>query len=85
MAIKGFGVFLRRVAFDAADSHHGEKNIFREPVAATLGFETFKNRVDLFATGGFIQGNEEIRVAQIAVVFYNLIFQDQVTPESVPC
>src|SRR6266403_5582247 len=83
-AVEGFRVLFGSPGLHATDSQESLKRIRREPVVVPLGLEAIHDEADLLLAGRLIQMHEEIRKAEVAVVFQNLVLKDQVIPKRVP-
>jgi len=75
---------VRRRTFDSAKPHEPAKGLSIEPRATSLGGEMLVEEVDLLVTGRLIEGDEGVRLAEITVVFGNLVLEDQVVTKRVP-
>ena len=82
--MKGFRVLQRGCRFQAADAHQGQKSFPVEPVFVLLTFKTLQENVDFFSGLFLRQVAEAVWNAQVAVVFRDLVLQDQVIAERIP-
>jgi hypothetical protein len=83
-AIESFRVLFGRHRFHSSQPEDGPKHVFRKPVLVSLGLETFKYVSDFEPADLFVEVYEQIRLAQIAIILRDFVFQDKVLPEGVP-
>ena len=50
-----------------------------------MGFKTIQKRSDLVSAVAFGDGKVPVRVAQISLVLWNLVFENQVAVKGAPC
>src|SRR5688572_11954327 len=80
-----FGVFVRGGAFDATQAQDRLEGVLRHPrLAAAFAAESSTDVLDLARANFFVEGDKEVRPAEIAVVLGNLVLQDQVAAPRVP-
>ena len=82
--MKAFSKASGRVRFDAAQTEQPEKEVFGKPLLAPLRSEKAHQRPDLAFGHGFGERHEEIRLAQVRIIFGNFVFHDEVITESIP-
>src|SRR3954471_9878196 len=83
-SVESLGEALGRVAFDAAQPGHRLKRIASEPGALRLAGKGFGHDFALALQLRPREGNEDVRNAEVAVEFWDLVFEYQVVPEGVP-
>lgn len=83
-AIESFGILFRNVRFDSAQAQQRAEGLFLKPVLAFLRLEAAQDEVNLLTAERFREANKEIGRTQVAIVFRNLVFQNQMVPETVP-
>ena len=72
------------MALQAAHTHEAEERLVGEPVLVALGGEVLVEQGDLALGLRIAQRHIQVGCAQVAVVFWNLVFQDQVIAKGVP-
>src|SRR5438128_7104145 len=82
--MKRLSVALGRVALDAPDGHERAEGFGTEPSPRRLGRKVGVEVLDLLLSLRPRQRNIEVRVSQIAFVFWYLVFQNQVVSVGVP-
>lgn len=82
--MKSFGKPRWGGGFDATQPQQAVEKILGEPLFASLRAEVAHQVFHLLATNRLTQRDEEVRRAQVCIVFRDFIFQDQVVPKSVP-
>jgi hypothetical protein len=82
--VKSLSETAGRIAFHSAHAHQPKKSLRIEPALASLRLKGFHKETDFVFVDVFFEGHEEIWLAQIAIVFRDFIFQDQVVAERVP-
>src|SRR4051812_32384566 len=83
-AVEGLRVARGRIGLQAPEPEDGHERLFVEPMLLSLRSEAIDNMTDLCRADRLCQRNKEIRSAHIAVVFRDLIFQDQVVSKRIP-
>jgi len=83
-AKEGLGVFRRRRALDAAEPHDRQEGVAGKPMLVRLGLKEPAQMIDFLLADFLIQRNEEIGDSEVAVVFGNLVLQNQMVPERIP-
>src|SRR5438874_8282542 len=81
---KGLGVTARLGRLGAPQPHQTVKQFLREPPFVLLRGKVPHQALYFLACVGFAQRHEEIRRAQISVVFRDFVFEDEVIAKSVP-
>src|SRR4051794_27197673 len=84
-AIECLCVSAAGARFHPAKPHQTQERVPVKPVFPDLRFEAFENIPELFFTDGLIQLQKNAGPPQIAVVFWNLVLENHVIPERVPC
>ena len=74
-----------RGALDSADAMHRGERLACKPVLGLLTFEMLHEQRDLLSTDLLRKRHKYVGAAEIPVVFKDLILENQVIPESVPC
>src|SRR5579883_3148468 len=82
-AIERFGEAARRVAADAAQPQQGQEGVGGEPCARPLAREMLEQRRHLAPGKLRAQGGEQVGVAEIAVIFDDLVLPDEMVAEGV--
>src|SRR5215467_7162560 len=80
-AVEGFSVATRRIAFHAAEAHQGKKGFRLEPPLLALGLKNLHEVINLLLVDLLLERDEEAGLPHVAVVFWNLILQDQMVAE----
>ena len=75
----------RAIGFDTAQPKRRQKGLARKPRLGGLAPETAMQLIDLLLASDGIEMNEDVWCPDIAVVLRNLVFQDEMISESVPC
>ena len=78
------GVTARSVAFHAPQSHEREKCILPKPVLVLLGLKRFQDVPNLLLAQLGFERHEQIRLAEVAVVFRNFVLKYEMIPKRVP-
>src|SRR5713101_10079514 len=84
VAVERFGVTAGRIAFHAPQSHQREEGFGLKPALVALRLEGFEDAVDLSLACLCIERHKHAGLAQIAVIFWDLILQNQVIAKGVP-
>src|SRR5216683_1818968 len=82
--VESLGKFSGRAHFDAPNAHESCKSIRRKPLLVPLGSKTRHQVFYLALASLAIKRNIEIGRAQVAIILWNLIFEDHVIPPGVP-
>src|SRR4029453_6685298 len=82
--VEAFSVLPGCFRLDSSNSQKRQECVRGEPVFLPLGLEAVHYHADLFLADGIVEMNEEIGTSQIAVVFQDFIFQDELIPVGVP-
>jgi hypothetical protein len=83
-AVKALGKTSWRICLDTAKAHQPQKKILGEPLLVTLGSEEAHEKLHFAFRNGFGKRNEKIRLPQIGVVLWNLVFENEMVAESIP-
>src|SRR2546422_5147044 len=83
-AVEAFSVSSGRVRFHAPHPQDRPKQIFREPLLGLLRLEALDNIPDLALADRLVQLDEGVRGSEVAVVFGDLVLEDQMVAEGVP-
>src|SRR5712691_8115636 len=70
--------------FNAAEARNGFESILAEPGTGPLRCKTVQEAADLAVQVCRRDGDEHVRLTEIAVVFGYLVLQDQMRPKRVP-
>src|SRR5262249_29712164 len=83
-AVEGLGVAARRTAFHAAQAGEPAECSLVEPIPRALAAEMSHQQLDLAFHDSLVQRHVDVRPAQVAIPFRDLVFQDGVVAESIP-
>src|SRR5882724_2750211 len=83
-AVERFRVFVGGFRLHATESEQRLERIRREPVLVALGLEAIHDETDLLLADRPVEMHVEVWNAEIAVIFQNLVLEDQVIPVGVP-
>src|SRR5437773_839324 len=81
-AVERLGVAPLRL--DPAQPQERRERVRGEPVVVLLRLETVHEDPDLLLAGRLVELNEEIGVADVAVVLHDFVLEDQVIPVRIP-
>ena len=79
--VEGLGETLGCTAFAAAQARQSGKCLRVEPILGLLRAEILVQQLDLSLHDGVGRGDVDARPTEIAVPFWNFVFQDQMIPE----
>ena len=82
--MEGFGETARRGTFDSPEAQHGPEGVRREPLSFRLALkmpDQGGNFLFRYLTG---DGDEDIGLPQVAVVFGDFVFQHEMVAKRVP-
>ena len=82
--MKRLGIAHARTGFNAAQPQQRQERFFREPKPPRLAGKMPEDGRHLAARNVVVERDEVVRLAQIAVIFRNLVFENGVMPERVP-
>jgi hypothetical protein len=82
--IESLRVFSRSFGFYAPNSKGRHESIGCKPIPVPLTPKGVHHEVNFLLANLFIQMNKEIRGTEVAVVFYDFIFKDEMVSESIP-
>src|SRR5690348_11776705 len=77
-AVESLCILARRIGFDSAEPEERRERILAEPWFGPLRAEAGHDVLHLPLADRTLQGNKQIRRAQVAIVFWNFVFQDEV-------
>jgi hypothetical protein len=83
-AVETFRIPSFGVRFDSANTKQGPKSVFRKPLLARLRAKRREYMANLRFTQPFVESHEKVGGTKIAIVFRNLILEDQVIAECIP-
>lgn len=83
-AVEGFCIAARSIALHPPKPHQGTECLVLEPPLAPLRLERLHDVTDLPLANLLRQRNEDAWSSQIAVIFRNLVFQNQMIPKGIP-
>src|SRR5262245_44346832 len=83
-AIKGFGVFFRRIRLNTAQPENCAECLFRKPLMRALALKMLHQIFYFSSTYFLIEMNEQIRTSKAPIVLDDFIFEDQMIPKGVP-
>src|SRR5262249_35231802 len=69
---------------DASKSEQRKESIFPKPGFVALRLETAEDIFRFSTANRFVQRNKQVRRPQVAVVFRNFVFQNQMRSKSIP-
>lgn len=79
-----FRVTARGSTLHSAKPQQSEESLLGEPVLCSLRSEHVDQRFALSVSGALAQRHVQVRSAQISIPFRNLVFENELVPESVP-
>ena len=79
-----FRVTARGSTLHSAKPQQSEESLLGEPVLCSLRSEHVDPRFALSVSGALAQRHVQVRSAQISIPFRNLVFENELVPESVP-
>jgi hypothetical protein len=82
--VKCLGVSARCVTLHSAQAHQGTKGFLSKPSLGLLRLERVHDVANLLFEELGLERHEDIRLAQITVIFRDFIFEDQVVTKGVP-
>src|SRR5262249_20334699 len=83
-AVEGLGVTAGSVALHPSQSHQREECALAKPRFGVLGREGIHDITDLLVVHVRLEWHEQARPAHVAVVFRNLVFEDEMISKCVP-
>ena len=82
--MEGFGIPTGSVAFHTPQAHQRPERAFFEPTLGSLRREGVHQILDLLLAQFRRKWNVAIRLAQVAVIFGDLVLQDQMVAKCIP-
>ena len=82
-SVEGFGITFWCVAADASQPRQGKKGVVAEPGARVLASEVLANEFDFAAYLSAGHGYEKAGIGEVAVIFRNLVFEDEMVSKCV--
>ena len=82
--MKAFGKASGRVGFNATQPEQAKKEVFGKPLFAPLRSEKAHERSDLAFGNRFGERDKKIRLAQVRIIFGNLVFHDEMITKGIP-
>src|SRR5271157_6476272 len=79
-AVKCLGVAAWGVTLHSAQSHQRLEDLWFEPAFVALRFEGFDDQPRLLVAIFSGKRNEDVGLSDVAIVFRNLVFQNQMIP-----
>ena len=82
--IKSFGVSARGIAFHTAQSHQRLKRFGLKPTLSTLRLESIHDVSNFLLAHIGLKRHEDTRLSHVAVIFGDLVFENQMIPKRIP-
>src|SRR5262245_16557864 len=83
-SVEGLGVPVRSIRFHPAKPEDAQEEILGEPPSIPLGLEVRQQVLDLSPGKRVVEMNEDVGGAKVAVVLWNLVFEDEMVTKGVP-
>ena len=83
-AVESFSVATRRIAFHTAEAHEGKKGFWLKPPLVMLGLENLHEVINLLPVDLLLERHKQAGLAHVAIVFWNLVLQNQMVAEGIP-
>src|SRR5439155_14763684 len=83
-AMKALGKTSWRICLDTAKAHQPQKKVLGKPLFVALSPEEAHQKLHFALRNDFGKRHEKIRLPQIGVVLWNLVFENEMVAESIP-